>query len=100
MTLLYLCLLASYVVYLYYRIRYTLKEAVNQGDPRNNARYKISPYAIVSVCIEALSMAAMAIYAGDDSYRSANLPAHFGSSCDKAMPPSLHDSMLSHLHVS
>jgi len=65
MVLMYLGLIASYVTYLYFRIRYTLKTAKDPRDRSPNAPYTLGVYSIFTLCIEVLCMAAMALYAGD-----------------------------------
>lgn len=51
-------------MYIYFRIRYTLKTAKNPEDSSSHAAYAVSFYPIFALCIEVLCMAAMALYAG------------------------------------
>ena len=51
-------------MYIYFRIRYTLKTAKNPEDSSSNAVYMLSFYPIFALFIEVLCMAAMALYAG------------------------------------
>ncbi len=62
--LMYIGLLASFVAYIYFRIRYTLKIAKDQKDRSADAQYTLSVYSIFTLCIEVLCMAAMALFAG------------------------------------
>ena len=63
----FLGLLASNIVYIYFRCRYTLKIATNRKDASGNAHYRISVYSILTLVVELLCMAAMALYAGMSS---------------------------------
>ena len=63
--LMYIGLLASFVAYIYFRIRYTLKIAKDQKDRSADAQYTLSVYSIFTLCIEVLCMAAMALFAGE-----------------------------------
>lgn len=62
--LMYIGLLASFVAYIYFRIRYTLKIAKDQKDRNSDAQYTLSVYSIFTLCIEVLCMAAMALFSG------------------------------------
>lgn len=64
MVLMYIGLLASFVTYIYFRIRYTLKIAKDQKDRSADAQYTLSVYSIFTLCIEVLCMAAMALFSG------------------------------------
>ena len=62
--LMYISMLASFVAYIYFRIRYTLRIAKDQKDRSADAPYTLSVYSIFTLCIEVLCMAAMALFSG------------------------------------
>lgn len=64
MVLMYLGLMASYIAYIYLRIRYTLKIAKDQKDRSSDAQYTLSVYSVFTLVIEVLCMAAMSLFAG------------------------------------
>ena len=65
MTLAYCALLASYGVYIYFRIRYSLKTAVNPADDGSQTAYTLGFYSIFTLSVEVFCMMAMALYAGE-----------------------------------
>ena len=69
LALAYLGMIASYIVYIYYRCRYTLKIASNRKDASGAVPYKVSVYSVITLVIEILCMAAMALYAGKQTYK-------------------------------
>ena len=74
MMLMYIGLLASFVVYIYFRIRYTLKIAKDRKDRSADAQYTLSVYSIFTLCIEVLCMAAMALFSGAAPFHNPQLP--------------------------
>ena len=79
MMLMYLGMLASYIAYIYFRIRYTLKIAKDQKDRNSDAQYTLSVYSIFTLGIELLCMAAMCLFAGKPSLSYQVSAAYFDS---------------------